>query len=91
MTARLSSCFLAALIGSTAFAAEWPEWRGPGGQGHAVASALPVAVISSSSYDPLRECTLGSGDREFDGGILRVAFPFDAFLEDLHLELHSLP
>ena len=42
MNPRFPSCFLAALVASNAFAAEWPEWRGPGGQGHAVASALPV-------------------------------------------------
>ncbi|MEN9574609.1 MAG: Serine/threonine-protein kinase AfsK [Verrucomicrobiota bacterium] len=36
--------FAAALaIVSTLSAAEWPEWRGPGGQGHAKATGLPTS------------------------------------------------
>jgi len=48
MRARLTSFFITSLFCSTALAAEWPEWRGPGGQGHAAASALPVTWSDST-------------------------------------------
>jgi len=48
MNPRLSSLFITSLFCSTALAAEWPEWRGPGGQGHAAASALPVTWSDST-------------------------------------------
>jgi outer membrane protein assembly factor BamB len=42
-----STCLLLAAtlaaVATSIFAAEWPEWRGPGGQGHAVATGLPVS------------------------------------------------
>ena len=48
MTARISSLFFASLFCSTTLAAEWPEWRGPGGEGHAAASTLPVTWSNST-------------------------------------------
>ncbi len=50
MTHRLAPLLLATFISSSAFAAtaEWPEWRGPGGQGHSPAKGLP-AVWSETS------------------------------------------
>ena len=32
-----------AVVSTALCAAEWPEWRGPGGQGHAKATSLPVS------------------------------------------------
>ena len=49
MTHRLAPLLLASLIASSAFAGSepwssaWPEWRGPGGQGHGYAPNLPTA------------------------------------------------
>ncbi len=48
MTHRIVPIILAGIISSSAIAAEWPEWRGPGGQGHALAKGLP-AVWSETS------------------------------------------
>ncbi|MEO6786317.1 MAG: PQQ-binding-like beta-propeller repeat protein [Chthoniobacteraceae bacterium] len=53
MTHRIAPLLLASLIVSSAFAAttpEWPEWRGPGGQGHASAAVkdLPAAWSETS-------------------------------------------
>ncbi len=48
MTHRIAPLILAGIISLPAFAAEWPEWRGPGGQGHAPAKGLP-AVWSETS------------------------------------------
>jgi hypothetical protein len=48
MTHRIAPLILAGIISSSAFATEWPEWRGPGGQGHASAKGLP-AVWSETS------------------------------------------
>lgn len=42
MITRFSSLLIVGLSSSVALAAEWPEWRGPGGQGHAAVSRLPV-------------------------------------------------
>ncbi len=42
MTHRIAPLILAGIISASAFAAEWPEWRGPGGQGHASAKGLPT-------------------------------------------------
>ena len=49
MTHRIAPLILSAIISASAFAAEWPEWRGPGGQGHASAKGLPVAWSETSS------------------------------------------
>jgi hypothetical protein len=43
MTTRLASLFIALFVCPIAPGAEWPEWRGPGGQGHAQATGLPVS------------------------------------------------
>ncbi|MEO6750735.1 MAG: PQQ-binding-like beta-propeller repeat protein [Chthoniobacteraceae bacterium] len=54
MTHRIAPFILASLIASSAFAApastaaEWPEWRGPGGQGHASAKGLPTVWSETS-------------------------------------------
>jgi outer membrane protein assembly factor BamB len=48
MTARLASLFVPVFLCSIAFAADWPEWRGPGGQGHAQATGLPVSWSATS-------------------------------------------
>ncbi len=54
MTHRIAPLFLAGIIFSAAnfstaaTTPEWPEWRGPGGQGHASAKGLP-AVWSETS------------------------------------------
>jgi len=48
MTHRIAPLILASIYSASAFAAEWPEWRGPGGQGHASAKGLP-AVWSETS------------------------------------------
>ena len=48
MTHRIAPLILAAIISASASAAEWPEWRGPGGQGHASAKGLPVAWSETS-------------------------------------------
>lgn len=41
-TRRLFAATLA-VVSTSLFAAEWPEWRGPGGQGHAKATGLPAS------------------------------------------------
>jgi outer membrane protein assembly factor BamB len=48
MTHRIAPLILAGIISSSAFAAEWPEWRGSGGQGHASAKGLPIAWSETS-------------------------------------------
>ena len=48
MTHRLAPLLLASLLVASALAAEWPEWRGPGGQGHASAKGLPIAWSETS-------------------------------------------
>ncbi|MEQ1852728.1 MAG: PQQ-binding-like beta-propeller repeat protein [Chthoniobacteraceae bacterium] len=48
MTTRLSSLFIPVFICSFASATDWPEWRGPGGQGHAQATGLPVSWSATS-------------------------------------------
>lgn len=39
---RLLFAAALALVSNSLTAAEWPEWRGPGGQGHAKATGLPT-------------------------------------------------
>ena len=46
--AMKTASFLLAFAVTSAFAAEWPEWRGPGGQGLALAKGLPVAWSETS-------------------------------------------
>ena len=47
---------LAWVVGSSFLtAAEWPEWRGPGGQGHARATGLPVAWSETNNVAWKRE------------------------------------
>jgi hypothetical protein len=46
MTSRL---FLLLLLTSTARAGNWPEWRGPSAQGHAIASGLPETWSETSN------------------------------------------
>ncbi len=48
MTHRIAPLILAGIFSASAFAAEWPEWRGPGGQGHALAKGLPTAWSETS-------------------------------------------
>ena len=40
---RLLFAAALAFVSTSLSAAEWPEWRGPGGQGHAQATGLPVS------------------------------------------------
>ena len=40
---RLLFAATLAVVSTSLSAAEWPEWRGPGGQGHAKATGLPAA------------------------------------------------
>ncbi|MBI5801962.1 MAG: PQQ-binding-like beta-propeller repeat protein [Verrucomicrobia bacterium] len=42
-TTRLLFATTLAAIATSLSAAEWPEWRGPGGQGHSKATGLPVS------------------------------------------------
>lgn len=42
-TTRLLLAATLATLATTLSAAEWPEWRGPGGQGHAKATGLPAS------------------------------------------------
>lgn len=42
-TTRLLSAIALVVLSTTLAAAEWPEWRGPGGQGHAKATGLPAS------------------------------------------------
>jgi outer membrane protein assembly factor BamB len=48
MTHRIAPLILVGIISSFASAAEWPEWRGPGGQGHASAKGLPTTWSETS-------------------------------------------
>ena len=48
MLTRFTPLLFAGLICSTAPAAEWPQWRGPDGQGHAQATGLPVTWSDST-------------------------------------------
>ncbi len=50
MTHRTAPLFVASLLCTSAFAAEWPEWRGPGGQGHAPAKNLPVSWSDTTAF-----------------------------------------
>ncbi len=49
MTHRIAPLILAGIISASAFAAEWPEWRGPGGQGHASVKRPPPVWSETSS------------------------------------------
>ena len=42
-TTRLLLTAALAIVSTSLSAAEWPEWRGPGGQGHAQATGLPAS------------------------------------------------
>jgi hypothetical protein len=48
MTHRTAALCIPAILSATAIAAEWPEWRGPGGQGVASAAGLPVSWSATS-------------------------------------------
>ncbi len=60
MTHRIAPLILASIISASAFAAEWPEWRGPGGQGHASAKGLPT-VWSETSGVAWKSAIVGRG------------------------------
>ena len=60
MTHRIAPLILAAIISASASAAEWPEWRGPGGQGHASAKGLPT-VWSETSGVAWKSAITGRG------------------------------
>ena len=45
----LASAALAALCTLTCSAAEWPQWRGPDGQGHAAGTGLPATWSETSN------------------------------------------
>ncbi len=48
-TNLLASAALAALCSLPCTAAEWPQWRGPAGQGHATATGLPATWSETSN------------------------------------------
>lgn len=49
LTRALVVAALAASLGSTAATADWPEFRGPTGQGHASSSPLPATLVPAEA------------------------------------------
>ncbi len=54
-TPRLLLAATLATLATTLSAAEWPEWRGPGGQGHALATGLPTSWDETKNITWKRE------------------------------------